>query len=115
MKHTTAPWEIIRSNIDRPSGSPLNLLIDYVIESGLSEYLHCATFLINLRVDRLQNFSRNDGELIIECWKNSKLVKFSYYDSEHSQPWEKTCAPEEIISTFKHIAMNRLRWIKSGI
>ena len=90
--HTTFSWETIKTDVSRPADSPIEKLMEYVIESGLSEYLHVATFLVNLRVGRSKNFSRNDGELTIEYIEATDSVLFSYFDSIDSKPWEKECS-----------------------
>jgi len=70
MANTTFPWITIKQDIERPDNSPIGHLIDYVLESKLSESLHAATMLRNLRIGRSKNFSKNDGELTIESYLN---------------------------------------------
>ena len=114
MNHTTCTWSEIRNLKGRPLNSPINELIDYVIESELSEYLYVATFLNNIRIGRSKNFNRNDGELTVEHWGESKEVLFNYYDAEFSKPWKKICSCEDIIPTFKHVISKRLRWVQNA-
>jgi len=109
--HTTFPWETVRTSIVRDPKSSIETLINYVIESGLSKYLHVATYLQNIRIGRSENFSRNDGELTVEYIKGSDTIIFSYFDSMDSEPWVKECSAKEITTTFKHIISKRLRWV----
>ena len=114
MTHTTFPWNTVRNEIERPNGSPIEKLIDYIVESKLSESLHAATMLTNLRIGRSKNFSRNDGELTIEHIKQTDSIVFNYYSSENSEPWQKKCKSNEIISTFKYVISKRLRWVQNA-
>ena len=114
MKHTTFPWSVIKKEIQEPIDSPIIKLVDHVLNSGLSNYLHAATMLRNLRIGRSKNFSRNDGELTIEHIEKTDSVIFNYYESENAMPWQKTCKSEEIIGTFRHILVKRLRWVQSA-
>ncbi len=112
MANTTFPWDTIKYKIERPSDSPIEKLIDYVMESKLSENLHVATMHANLRIGRSKNFSKNDGELIVEHIEETDSIVFKYYESEYSKPWEKTCLNNEIVSTFKYVISKKLRWVK---
>jgi len=114
MANTTFPWITIKQDIERPDNSPIEHLIDYVLESKLSESLHAATMLRNLRIGRSKNFSKNDGELTIEHSEKTDSIIFRYYQSELSEPWEKTCESSEIISTFNYVISKRLRWVKNA-
>lgn len=113
MKYTTFKWSVIRDEIERPHGSPVCMLIEYVIDSGLSHYLHPATMHTNLRIGRSENFSRADGELTVEYENIGGRVIFNYYDSTSGESWLKECESNEVISTFKHIITRRLNWIKN--
>lgn len=112
MQHTTFPWQDARDNLSRPIESPINKLIDHVLDSELPKYLHVATMHYNLRIGRSKNFSRNDGELTIEYREFNDAVIFNYFDSEQSEPWVKICRSEEIITTFNYIIFKKLRWFK---
>lgn len=85
--------------------------MDHVIETELSDFLHPAKMLNNLRVGRSVDFSRVDGELTIEYFEERDLVTFSYYSSNDSEPWIKNRKGSEIITTFNYILKKRLRWI----
>ena len=114
MIHTTFPWNTIKNEIERSSESPIEKLIDYIVESKLSNNLYAATMLTNLRIGRFENFSRNDGELTIEHIEKTDTILFKYYSSEYSEPWEKNCKSNEIVSTFKYVISKRLRWVQNA-
>jgi len=114
MIHTTFSWEEIKNKIERPDNSPIEKLVDYVIESELSEVLHPATMHTNLRIGRSKNFSRNDGELTIEYVKETDSIIFKYYSSEQTEPWEKNCQSNEVIPSFKYVISKRLRWVQNA-
>ena len=113
MKHTTFTWTEIKREVGRNHGSPISKLIDFVVDTELSNYLYPATMHTNLRIGRSKNFSRTDGELTIEYQDIGNEVVFNYYDSESGEPWTKECKANEIISTFMHIISKKLHWIKS--
>ena len=112
MKQTTFPWSELRRDIPRPEGSPINRLIDHIVISGISEFLHAATMHSNLRIGRSEDFSTEDGELQITYDENLDEVQFCYFDSDREDPWCKACEGSEIIPTFTHVITKRLRWIK---
>ena len=112
--HTTFPWDTLKTSVARDPESPIDILIDYVIEAELSKYLYVATYLQNIRIGRSENFSRNDGELTVEYLKDSDSVIFNYFESTDSEPWVKECSGKEIAAIFKHIISKRLRWVKIG-
>ena len=89
--HTTFPWNIVKTSVARDPESPIEILINYVIEAELSKYLHVATYLQNIRIGRSENFSKNDGELTVEYVKASDTVIFNYFESIDSEPWVKEC------------------------
>jgi len=80
----------------------------------LSESLHPATMLTNLRIGRSKDFSRNDGELTIEYIENTDSILFNYYSSEQSEPWQKYCQSNEVISAFKYVISKRLQWVQNA-
>ena len=114
MRHTTFPWKTIKHEIERSNESPIEKLIDYIVESKLSESLHAATMLTNLRIGRSKNFSRNDSELTVEHIKQTDSIVFNSYSSEYSESWQKKCESNEIISTFKYVISKRLRWVQNA-